>query len=83
MHNGSEVRSRQMYDLPPSVFFLPFLCQGLAGLPSHISDIFLQYNIDGIALSLLLREDFLRMGITKLDHQLILMKSIDLLLTLV
>jgi len=34
-------------------------------------------------LSLLLRDDLIRMGIIKLDQQLILMQSIDLLLTLV
>ena len=44
---------------------------------------FLVINIDGVALTLLLREDLIRMGITKLDQQLILMQSIDLLLTLV
>ena len=59
------------------------LYSGLAGIQSDISDLFLEHNIDGIALSLLLREDLIRMGITKLDQQLILMQSIDLLLTLV
>ncbi|UJR26562.1 hypothetical protein I4U23_007883 [Adineta vaga] len=55
---------------------------GLAGIQSDISDIFREHNIDGIALSLLLREDLIRMGINKLDQQLILMQSIDLLLIL-
>jgi len=65
------------------LFFFIFICQGLAGIQTDISELFLKYNIDGIALSLLLREDLIRMGITKLDQQLILMQSIDLLLTLV
>ncbi|CAF4051037.1 unnamed protein product [Rotaria magnacalcarata] len=56
---------------------------GLAGIQSNTSDIFLKHNIDGTALTLLLREDLIRMGITKIDQQLILMQSIDLLLTLV
>ncbi|CAF4846585.1 unnamed protein product [Rotaria sp. Silwood1] len=56
---------------------------GLAGIEDNISDLFLKHNIDGTALTLLLREDLIRMGITKLDQQLILMQSIDLLLTLV
>jgi hypothetical protein len=59
------------------------ICQGLAGIQSDISEIFVKHNIDGVGLSLLLREDLIRMGITKLDQQLILMQSIDLLLTLV
>ncbi|CAF0764190.1 unnamed protein product [Adineta ricciae] len=56
---------------------------GLANIQSGISDIFCEHNIDGVALSLLLREDLIRMGITKLDQQLIIMQSIDTLLTLV
>ncbi|CAF0742387.1 unnamed protein product [Adineta steineri] len=56
---------------------------GLAGIQSDISEIFLQYHINGITLATLLREDLIHMGITKLDQQLILMQSIDLLLTLV
>ncbi|CAF1104298.1 unnamed protein product [Rotaria sordida] len=56
---------------------------GLAGIQADTSDLFLKNNIDGTALTLLLREDLIRMGITKLDQQLILMQSIDLLLTLV
>jgi len=59
------------------------LFQGLAGIQLDISDIFLKNHINGIALSTLLRDDLIRMGITKLDQQLILMQSIDLLLTLV
>ncbi|CAF3757449.1 unnamed protein product [Rotaria socialis] len=57
--------------------------EGLAGIQSNTRDIFLKHNIDGTALTLLLREDLIRMGITKIDQQLILMQSIDLLLTLV
>ncbi|CAF2522711.1 unnamed protein product [Rotaria sp. Silwood2] len=56
---------------------------GLAGIEDNISDLFLKHNIDGTALTLLLREDLIRMGIKKLDQQLILIQSIDLLLTLV
>jgi hypothetical protein len=56
---------------------------GLAGIQSGVSDIFLQHKIKGISLGLLLRDDLHRMGITKLDQQLIIMQSIDLLLTLV
>lgn len=57
--------------------------RGLAGINSDTSDIFLKNRIDGTTLSLLLREDLIRMGITQLDQQLILMQSIDTLLTLV
>lgn len=71
--------SFQILNIPMQIF----PSQGLAGLPRHISDIFLQCNIDGVALGLLLREDLIRMGITKVDQQLILIQSIDLLLTLV
>ncbi|CAF4726922.1 unnamed protein product [Rotaria socialis] len=56
---------------------------GLAGIQPYISEIFLKYNINGSALETLLRHDLIRMGITKLDQQLILIQSIDLLLTLV
>ncbi|CAF4061050.1 unnamed protein product [Rotaria sp. Silwood2] len=56
---------------------------GLAGIQSDISEIFLKHNINGAALETLLREDLIRMGITKLDQQLILTQSIDLLLTLI
>lgn len=56
---------------------------GLAGIQSEISEIFLEHRINGAALSTLLRDDLIRMGITKLDQQLILMQSIDLLLNLV
>jgi hypothetical protein len=56
---------------------------GLAGIQSDISEIFLEHNINGAALGTLLRDDLIRMGIIKLDQQLILMQSIDLLLTLV
>ncbi len=60
---------------------IPFL--GLAGIQSDVSELFLEHHINGAALSTLLRDDLIRMGITKLDQQLILMQSIDLLLTLV
>lgn len=66
-----------------NILFFFFACQGLAGVQPKTGDIFLKYKIDGTALSLLLREDLIRMGITSLDQQLILMQSIDLLLTLV
>ena len=56
---------------------------GLAGIPGDTADLFRQHNIDGVALSLLLRDDIIRMGITRLDQQLILIQSIDLILTLV
>ncbi|UJR22517.1 hypothetical protein I4U23_025567 [Adineta vaga] len=56
---------------------------GLAGIQSDISELFLRYRINGASLGTLLRDDLIRMGITKLDQQLILMQSIDLLLTLV
>jgi hypothetical protein len=56
---------------------------GLAGIQSDIGDMFLKHHINGAALGTLLREDLIQMGITKLDQQLILMQSIDLLLTLV
>jgi hypothetical protein len=56
---------------------------GLAGIQSDVSELFLEHHINGAALSTLLRDDLIRMGITKLDQQLILMQSIDLLLTLV
>ncbi|CAF1233926.1 unnamed protein product [Adineta steineri] len=56
--------------------------KGLAGIQSDIGDLFIEHKIDGIALSLLLREDLIKMGIIKLDQQLILMQSVDLLLTL-
>ncbi len=56
---------------------------GLAGIQSDVSEIFLEHHINGAALGTLLRDDLIRMGITKLDQQLILMQSIDLLLTLV
>jgi len=56
---------------------------GLAGIQSDISEIFLEHSINGAALGTLLRDDLIRMGIIKLDQQLILMQSIDLLLTLV
>lgn len=56
---------------------------GLAGIQSDVADLFLKYHINGAALATLLREDLIRMGITKLDQQLILMQSIDLLLTMV
>jgi len=56
---------------------------GLAGIQPEIGEIFLQNQINGSALSFLLREDFIRMGILKIDQQLILQQSIDLLLTLV
>jgi hypothetical protein len=59
------------------------LFEGLAGIQSDISEIFLKHRINGAALGTLLRDDFIRMGITKLDQQLILLQSIDLLLTLV
>ncbi|CAF4961981.1 unnamed protein product, partial [Rotaria sp. Silwood1] len=55
---------------------------GLAGIQSDISEIFLKHCINGAALEILLREDLIHMGIIKLDQQLILMQSIDLLLTL-
>jgi len=60
-----------------------FYLSGLAGIPPEISEIFLQHRINGAKLGTLLRGDLIHMGITKLDHQLILMQSIDLLLTLV
>ena len=56
---------------------------GLAGIQSDVADLFLKYHINGAALATLLREDLIRMGIAKLDQQLILMQSIDLLLTMV
>ncbi|CAF2134312.1 unnamed protein product [Rotaria magnacalcarata] len=56
---------------------------GLAGIQPNISEIFRKYNINGSALGTLLRQDLIRMGITKLDQQLILIQSIDLLLTLI
>jgi hypothetical protein len=60
-----------------------FLFEGLAGIQVDIDAIFLKHHINGAALGTLLREDLIRMGIVKLDQQLILMQSIDLLLTLV
>ncbi|CAF1047410.1 unnamed protein product [Adineta ricciae] len=56
---------------------------GLTGIQPEISEIFLRERINGASLGTLLRDDLIRMGITKLDQQLILMQSIDLLLTLV
>lgn len=56
---------------------------GLAGIQSDVADLFVKSRVNGAALSTLLREDLIRMGITRLDQQLILMQSIDLLLTLV
>lgn len=56
---------------------------GLAGIQNEISEIFLEHHINGAALTTILRDDLIRMGIIKLDQQLILMQSIDLLLNLV
>ena len=56
---------------------------GLAGIQSDVADLFVKSHINGAALATLLRGDLIRMGITRLDQQLILMQSIDLLLTLV
>lgn len=56
---------------------------GLAGIESNVSEIFLNNRIDGISLGFVVRDDLQRMGIVKLDQQLILMQSIHQLLTLV
>lgn len=56
---------------------------GLAGIQTNIGDFFLKHKINGATLGTLLREDLIRMGIKTLDQQLILMQSIDNLLTLV
>ena len=75
-------RNKTKQNKSNQIFYF-FFCQGLAGISSDVSDIFLRHRIDGTALSFLLREDLIRMGITQLDQQLIIMQSTDTLLTLV
>lgn len=65
------------------VFDFVFFCKGLAGIQTEIGEIFLRNNVNGSMLGTLLRDDLKRMGIKQFDQQLILMQSIESLLSLV
>ncbi|CAF1418105.1 unnamed protein product, partial [Didymodactylos carnosus] len=56
---------------------------GLAGVHRGTDQIFLEHKIDGQALTVLTRDDLIRMGIKQIDQQMILLQSVDLLSTLV
>jgi hypothetical protein len=80
--DGSVVRSLMSNSFNNSTC-LYVVSLGLAGIASETPSLFRENKIKGSTLGLLMREDLLRMGITKLNEQLMLLQAIDQLLTLV